>query len=61
MKEFKSKHKLGNDEFLVDFSRLLKEDKGIQLANTRDSVNGIQIVGSESNGYYGYMKIEGLK
>jgi hypothetical protein len=61
MKEFKSKHKLGNDEFLVDFSRLLKEDKGIQLANTRDSANGIQIVGSESNGYYGYMKIEGLK
>jgi hypothetical protein len=61
MKEFKSRHRLGNDEFLVDFSRLLKEDKGIQLANTRDSANGIQIVGSESNGYYGYMKIEGLQ
>ena len=48
------------DEFLIDFSRLLKEDKGIQLGNTRDSENGIQIVGSESNGYYGYMRIEEL-
>ena len=61
MKEFKNRFKLSHDEFLVDFSRLLKEDKGIQLGNTRDSANGIQIVGSESNGYYGYMKIEGLK
>jgi hypothetical protein len=60
MKEFQSRHKMSPDEFLIDFSRLLKEDKGIQLGNTRDSENGIQIVGSESNGYYGYMRIEEL-
>ena len=60
MKEFKSRHKMSPDEFLIDFSRLLKEDKGIHLGNTRDSENGIQIVGSESNGYYGYMRIEEL-
>ena len=61
MKEFKNRYQLSHDEFLVDFSRLLKEDKGIQLGNTRDSANGIQIIGSESNGYYGYMRIEELK
>lgn len=60
MKEFKTRHKMSPDEFLIDFSLLLKEEKGIQLGNTRDSENGIQIVGSESNGYYGYMRIEEL-
>jgi hypothetical protein len=60
MKEFKKRYNLNHDEFLVDFSRFLKEDKTIQISNTRDSANGIQIVGSESNGYYGYMKFEVL-
>jgi len=60
MKEYKKRYNLNYDEFLVDFSKLLKADKTIQISNTRDSANGIQIVGSESNGYYGYMKFEDL-